>query len=290
MSRPLRLEFAGALYHITSRGNGRNLIYLQDDDFELFLQILANVCERYNWVVHAYCLMSNHYHILVETPYANLSQGMRQLNGVFTQSMNRKHHRVGHLFQGRYKAILIDKGAYLLELCRYIVLNPVRANMVNSPEEWPWSSWHCMLGNVESSVWLSTDTLLVQFAKDRQKAIQSYIDFVKSGVGKTVWDTLKHQIFLGDEAFVARHQAMQYGLEGNLLEIPFKQRSAAPLPLAEYQAKTVDKHQSIYDAYRCGGYTQKQIGDYFGLHYSQISRIVAKFKTCPRSFDMNLVF
>jgi putative transposase len=116
MSRPLRLEFAGALYHITSRGNGRNLSYLQDDDFELFLQIFANVCERYNWVVHAYCLMSNHYHLLVETPYANLSQGMRQLYVVFTQSTNRKHHRVGHLFQGRYKAILVDKDAYLLEL------------------------------------------------------------------------------------------------------------------------------------------------------------------------------
>jgi putative transposase len=142
MSRPLRLEFAGALYHITSRGNDRNLIYLQDDDFELFLQILANVCERYNWVVHAYCLMSNHYHLLVETPDANLSQGMRQLNGVVTQSMNRKHHRVGHLLQGRYKAILVEKDAYLLELCRYIVLNPVRANMVSSPDEWPWSSWH----------------------------------------------------------------------------------------------------------------------------------------------------
>jgi putative transposase len=236
MSRPLRLEFAGALYHITSRGNARNLIYFQDDDFELFLQILANECERYNWVVHAYCLMSNHYHLLVETPDANLSQGMRQLNGVFTQSMDRKHHRVGHLFQGRYKAILIDKDVYLLELCRYIVLNPVRANMVNSPEEWPWSSWHCMLGNVESPVWLSTDTLLVQFAKNRQDAIQSYIDFVKSVIGKTVWDTLQHQIFLGDEAFVAKHQAMQDGLVGNLLEIPFKQRSAAPLPLAEYQA------------------------------------------------------
>jgi putative transposase len=185
MSRPLRLEFAGALYHITSRGNGRNLIYFQDDDFELFLQSLANVCERYNWVVHAYCLMSNHYHLLVETPDANLSQGMRQLNGVFTQSMNRKHHRVGHLFQGRYKAILVDKDAYLLELCRYIVLNPVRANMVSTPEEWPWSSWHRMLGNVKSPVWLSTGTLLVQFAKNRQDAIQSYIDFVKSGIGKT---------------------------------------------------------------------------------------------------------
>jgi putative transposase len=279
MSRPLRLEFAGALYHITSRGNARNLIYLQDYDFELFLQILANVCERNKWVVHAYCLMSNHYHLLVETPDANLSQGMRQLNGVFTQSINRKHHRVGHLFQERYKAILVDKDAYLLELCRYIVLNPVRANMVNLPDKWPWSSWHCMLGNVEKPVWLSTDTLLVQFAKNRQDAIQCYIDFVKLGVGKTFWDTLQHQIFLGDEAFVARHQAMQDGVEGDLLEIPFKQRSAAPLPLAQYQVQTVDKHQAIYNAFRCGGYTQKQIGDYFGLHYSQISRIVAKYKT-----------
>lgn len=105
MSRPLRLEFAGALYHITSRGNGRKIIYFQDDDFELFLQILGDVCEHYNWVVHAYCLMSNHYHLLVETPDANLSKGMRQLNGIFTQSINRKYRRVGHLFQGRYKAL-----------------------------------------------------------------------------------------------------------------------------------------------------------------------------------------
>jgi putative transposase len=135
MSWPLRLKFAGALHHLTSRGNSRNLIYLQDDDFELFLQTLANVCERYNWVVHAYCLMTNHYHLLVETPDANLSQRMRQLNGIFTQSMDRKHHRVGHLFQGRCKTILVDKNAYLLELCCYIVLNPVRANMVSSPEE-----------------------------------------------------------------------------------------------------------------------------------------------------------
>jgi putative transposase len=116
MSRPLRLEFAGALYHITSRGNARKLIYLQEYDLELFLQILGDVCDRYNWVVHAYCLMSNHYYFLVETLDANLSQGMRQLNGVFIQFINRKHHRVGHLFQGRYKAILVDKVAYLLEL------------------------------------------------------------------------------------------------------------------------------------------------------------------------------
>ncbi|MEJ6122036.1 transposase [Vibrio sp. 2-Bac 85] len=169
MSRPLRLEFAGALYHVTSRGNGRNIIYLQDDDFELFLAILADVCDRYNWVVHAYCLMTNHYHLLVETLDANLSKGMRHLNGVFTQSMNRRHGRVGHLFQGRYKAILVDKDVYLL----YIVLNPIRAKMVNSPDEWLWSSWHCMLGNVDSPEWLSTDALLKLFANNRRDAIRA---------------------------------------------------------------------------------------------------------------------
>ena len=119
MARPLRLEFAGALYHITSRGNERKAIYVDDTDFELFLTLLGKVCEQYNWVVHAYCLMTNHYHLLVETPDANLSKGMRQLNGTFTQAINRQHQRVGHLFQGRYKAILVDKDAYLLELSRY---------------------------------------------------------------------------------------------------------------------------------------------------------------------------
>jgi putative transposase len=136
-----------------------------------------------------------------------------------------------------------------------------------------------MLGNTDSLVWLSTNTLLFQLTKNRQDAIQCYIDFVKSGVGKTVWDTLQYRILLGDETFIARHQLIQYGLEGDLLEIPFKQRSAAPLPLAENQAQTVGKHQAIYNAFRSGGYTQKQIGDYFGLHYSQISRLVAKYKT-----------
>jgi putative transposase len=278
MSRPLRLEFAGALYHITSRGNDRKLIYLLENDFELFLDVLSDVCEQYNWVIHAYCLMSNHYHLLVETPDANLSKGMRQLNGVFTQSMNRKHRRSGHLFQGRYKAIVVDKDAYLLELCRYIILNPLRANMVDSPDEWLWSSWHSMIGNAESPPWLSTDALLKLFDNDRGSAIRSYIAFVKEGNGVKVWDHLHHQVFLGDEAFVARHQEMQAELPGDLLEIPFKQRSVKPLTLAEYGQQRADKHEAIYHAYRSGGYTQKEIGDYFGLHYSQISRIVAKLK------------
>ena len=136
MSRPLRIEFPGALYHLTSRGDGRDDIYLTDDDRVLFLSVLGQACERFNWECHSYCLMTNHYHLMIETPDGNLSQGMRQLNGVYTQRFNQQHQRVGHVFQGRYKSILVQKESYLLELSRYIVLNPVRAGMVVKAENW----------------------------------------------------------------------------------------------------------------------------------------------------------
>ena len=130
MARPLRLEYAGALYHVTSRGDRREYIYFCDDDRISWLKILDSVCERFNWVVHAYCQMTNHYHLLVETVEGNLSRGMRQFNGQYTQSFNRRHGIVGHLFQGRYKAIVVQKESYLLELTRYVILNPIRAGRV----------------------------------------------------------------------------------------------------------------------------------------------------------------
>jgi putative transposase len=278
MSRPLRLEFSGALYHVTSRGNGRKEIYLEESDFELFLDVLNNVCTHHNWVIHAYCLMNNHYHLLLETPDGNLSKGMRQLNGVFTQSMNRKHHRVGHLFQGRYKSILVDKDAYLLELCRYIVLNPVRAKMVDTPDEWLWSSWHCMVGKQASPNWLATDALLIYFDKKRTVAIAEYINFVGEGVNQNIWDDLQHQIFLGDDAFVEKHQLMQEVLEGDVSEIPLKQRSITPFSLKVYQAESNSRNESIIKAYQSGGYTMKEIGEYFKIHYSVVSRIVSTSK------------
>ena len=154
MSRPIRIEFSGALYHVTSRGDRREAIYEDDVDRERFLSVLGQVSEDFNWVCHAWCLMDNHYHLLIETPDGNLSKGMRQLNGVYTQYSNRRHRRVGHLFQGRYKAILIDGDSYLLELARYVVLNPVRAGMVKGPGEWPWSSYLAMVGKQSSPPWL----------------------------------------------------------------------------------------------------------------------------------------
>ena len=178
MSRPLRISDPGALYHITSRGDGRENIYLIEEDREVFLSIMGEVYNKFNWQFHAYCLMSNHYHLLVETPRANLSKGMQYLNGVYTQQFNRRHRRVGHVFQGRFKSILVEKESYLLELARYIVLNPVRAHMVHSPSEWVWSSYLATAGQVLPPSWLSIDSLLSVFRHCKQTSISSYQQFV----------------------------------------------------------------------------------------------------------------
>ncbi|MDZ7662082.1 MAG: transposase [Thiohalophilus sp.] len=207
MARPLRIEFAGALYHITSRGDRQEEIYLDDADRQTFLDILADVCDRFNWAVHAYCLMSNHYHLLVETPDANLASGMRQLNGVYTQRTNRRHHRVGHVFQGRYTAIIVQKENYLLELARYIVLNPVRARMVHSAQEWPWSSYRATAGQVTRPGWLTTDWILAAFGTRKSDAMHAYRTFVFEGKNQpSPWADLTNQVFLGDEAFVEKLQ------------------------------------------------------------------------------------
>ena len=284
MSRPLRIEFAGALYHVTSRGDGQKDIYLDDQDRRDFLSVLGSVCKRFNWTVHAYCLMSNHYHLLIETPDGNLSQGMRQLNGVYTQHFNRTHDRVGHVFQGRYKAIIVQKGRYLLELSRYIVLNPVRARMVRSVKDWPWSSYRASCGMTSSPEWLSTDWLLSTFAKTRKVAIERYRDFVAQGKNlPSPWEHLKNQIFLGDEQFVEDMQC-KLNLNQELSEIPRAQRRKVPKPLDYYSNRYKDRNAGIIAAYQSGGYSMKAIGDHFGVHYSSVSKIIkagenSQFKT-----------
>jgi putative transposase len=279
MSRPLRLEYAGALYQVTSRGDRREGIYLDDADRECFMAVLSEVCERFNWMVHAYCLMSNHYHLLIETPDSNLSQGMRQLNGVYTQRFNRKHQRVGHVFQGRYKAIIVQKDSYLLELSRYIVLNPVRARMVRSARDWRWSSYRAAVGQAHLPLWLHTDWILSAFGKRKSVAMQKYRLFISEGKNQpSPWDGLKNQIYLGDEVFV---EMLQRDLlaDKDLSEVPMAQRRRAPKALSEYERQTSSRNEAIVTAYAGGGYSMKEIGNYFGLHYSRISRILNTGKT-----------
>lgn len=224
MARPLRIEFEGALYHITSRGNEKRDIFLDDEDRESFLEILAQINKRFNWLCHAYCLMNNHYHLLIETPEANLSKGMKLLNGIYTQRFNKKYKRVGHLYQGRYKAILIGKESHLLEVARYIVLNPTRVGIVDEFQKWNWSSFRATAYQIKPHSCLTVEWILSQFSEDKSAARRNYIRFVKAGIGnKGIWKNLRGQILLGRTEFVERVLPLLKEKE-RLKEIPRKQR------------------------------------------------------------------
>jgi REP element-mobilizing transposase RayT len=272
MARPLRLEFANAVYHLTSRGNTRQGIFFNDGDRELFLQTLAHVVSRYSWICHAYCLMANHYHLLIETPKANLSIGMRQLNGVFTQSFNRRHKRVGHLFQGRFKAVLVEKESYLLELCRYVVLNPVRVKGGTKTAAWKWSSYRATAGLASVPEFLSTDWLLEQFGKNRRVAQKRYREFVRDGITNRPWDQLKGQIYLGSDKFIERHSAEDKELKA----IPRAQLHAFKPTLERIFAR--DGETGIGRAYREHGYRLQEIAAYLGVHYATVSRKLKKIE------------
>jgi REP-associated tyrosine transposase len=274
MARPLRIEFPNALYHVTARGDRREPIVEDDTDRLTFFNVLAEVIERFNWRCHAYCLMTNHYHLVVETPEANLSKGMRQLNGMYTQATNRRHQRTGHLFQGRFKAILVDKESYLLTLTRYVVLNPVRAGMVKHPRQFAWSSYRAMVGLAPVPDWLETDGLLARFGARRTEARRRYAEFVLAGVkAESIWKGLRQQIYLGDEKFVERMQRKAKP-QGDSLSIPRAHRRAPAPSLLAIAAKHRDRDKAITSAYATGAYSYREIAQHYNLHLATIGRII----------------
>ena len=223
MARSIRIEYPGAVYHVTTRGNARMAVFVDDADRMRFLEILEDVIKRFNWLCHSYCLMENHYHLLLETIDGNLSAGMRHMNGVYTQYFNRRHDRVGHVFQGRFKAILVEKERYLLELCRYVVLNPVRAGMVKLPEEYGWSSYRSIAGFSKQLSFLAVDWILSQFGDERKKAQKHYRRFVADGIGIDVWENVKSQCILGGEKFLEKLRPLLDD-KSKLKEVPRVQR------------------------------------------------------------------
>ncbi|WP_127995675.1 REP-associated tyrosine transposase [Piscinibacter defluvii] len=294
MARPLRLEWPGALYHVTSRGDRREPIVEDDDDRQSWVALLGEACARFGWRVHAWCLMTNHYHLLLETPHGRLAEGMRHLNGVWSQRFNRRHGRVGHVFQGRYTAIMVEKESYLLELSRYVVLNPVRARMVADAADYPWSSHTAMLARSDrfppapQPAWLETDVVLKQFGPTRRRAVAAYVDFVRAGVGlPSVWDALRGQVFLGSDEFVQRMTAALDADDPQLRDVPRLQRRPPPRGLRALCAQTLpgsgatpdrraQRDAAMAAAYATGHHTLRAIADAFGVHEATVSRALRR--------------
>ena len=291
MARPLRIQFRGGLYHVTARGNGRQTLFADDADRERFLIVLTRAVARYRLLCHAYCLMGNHYHLLLETPEANLSRAMRQLNGVYSQAFNRRHERPGHVLEGRFHAQVVDKDAYLREVCRYIVLNPVRAGLVAHPREWPWSSYRATAGQAPVPPFLTVDWVLsLAGTVARSEAERLYSQFVDAGLCEmaTSLEPAGSRLLVGDAGGLDPVRE-RIGGASTLHEVPRAQRFALRPDLAAVFARVEsqdDRDARCVLAVREHGYTMRAVAQYLGVHYSTVSRALARGETRPSKARM----
>jgi len=283
MARPLRIQYPNAMYHIISRGIGRMTIFHNEKDFSKFIQFMERVIAKHNWICHAYCLMSTHYHILLETPDANMIVGMKYLNQLYSQFYNWKYRRVGSVFQGRYKSWLVEREEKFLDNCRYIVTNPVEAKMVEHPSEWPWSSYRSTRGIEGVPAYLETDFLLRHFSTSRKKAQKMYEEFIIAGIGMdSPLLEAKKQIFLGSDSFIAETMLHVNGND-EMNNVP-KPQKFADRPSLEHifvNALTISKdnrNRLILNAHDIHTYTQREIGNHLGLHPGYVSRIVIQMR------------
>ncbi len=288
MARPLRIEYPGAYYHVTSRGNEQKDIFKSQRDREKFLEYLESATTRYGAVIHAYCLMSSHYHLLLETPGGNLSQIMRHINGAYTTYFNIKRKRAGHLFQGRYKAILVEADEYLAELSRYIHLNPVRVGIVERPEQYRWSSYPSYTGQSKPPAWLGTGFILGCFAKKIENAQKKYRTFVEDRLGKEYESPLKRTIgtsILGSADFVEEVTTthLQGKEDGNIPAL--RQLNSRPTPeeiMKEAQAEFAEdeklaRRAATHLCHKYSGLRLREIGECFSVRDTAISEASRRF-------------
>ena len=283
MARPLRIEFPGAVYHVTTRSDRREPIFVDDEDRHALLEVVAQALSRFDAQVLSYCLMGDHYQFVLHTRQGNLSLLMRHINGVYTQTFNRRHNKVGQLFQGRFKAILVDRDAYLLEVCRDVDLNPVHARTVRKPGAWAWSSYRAHVGLAPAPAWLDTEGLHgyllgrpARSAADRRRAADRYARLVASAPDARLWDSaLRQQIYLGDEAFVARMQALAEPRNSTDADIPKIQRRKAR-SLAQWLGSCETREEALYMAHTDGALSMSAIARELGLSLSRVSRLIAR--------------
>ena len=287
MARPLRINYPGAFYHVTSRGNDRKAVFRSTSDREKFLDYLESATLRYDAVVHAYCLMDNHYHILLETPSGNLPQIMHHINGAYTTYFNVKRDRSGHLFRGRYKAILVDADEYAKELSRYIHLNPVRAGMVERIEEYKWSSLQDYIGLRKPPEWLQRDFILGYFGDNFSVAQKEYNRFITSSEGKESESPLKEvfaSTILGDAGFVEHVKKNFVSSKDIVSEIPVAKAFAEKTSMErifegvdrEFSDGRVSRDVKQYLCHRYTGERLRTIGTQFGISESAVSHAVRR--------------
>jgi len=293
MGRPLRIEYPGALYHITSRGNERKPIFHDDADRTKFLRILEDYHDRHGILIHSYVLMDNHYHLILETPRGNLVKVMHGLNGGYTGYFNRKYGRSGHLFQGRYKGILVEKETYLLELSRYVHLHPVRARVVKDPSEYPWSSCPGFYWKRKEVCWVAYSWILSQFGLDLRRARTEYRKFITldEAKGPEPLIHLHGQVILGTESFIARMQTLLKSTLLNQEIVERKRLHAYPSPESVLKAVAAafgvsletlqipgrrgnqPRKVALYLVKKYCGLSNKEVGAIFGgLHYGAVSK------------------
>ena len=273
MSRPLRLTFPGGVHHVYARGNERREIFRDPADRRGFLALMAEVSEQYAARCHAYCLMDNHYHLLIETSQANLSDAVRQLNGVHAQRFNRRHGRSGHLFEGRFRSPLVDTDQYLLEAIRYVVLNPVRAGSVRRAEDWIWSSHRAMAGLAEAPKFLAVEGALALFGPDFTGARAMYRRFVDDGLISQQKELAMEPVN-GSLPFI---RALEPRLREHRddLELARRERFMARPSLAEIfsaAASREARRRAMQAARSRHGYRLREIAEHLGVHYSTVSR------------------
>jgi len=284
MGRPLRIEFPGAYYHITSRGNERKAIFKSLRDREKFLSYLESATKRYGAIIHVYCLMDTHYHLFLETPLGNLSKIIQHINGAYTIYFNKKRDRSGHLFQGRYKAILVEADEYAKELSRYIHLNPVRAGMVNVPEEYEWSSFRYYISKEKAPEWMKRDFILNYFNTKPATAMKMYKDFVHELLGQkyeSPLSNLSYTFMLGGQEFVREIKdrfLKEKTIDRNLPGL----REVIDRPTLDMIEEAIDKEIQSDNKmarqvklYLCHSYSSrklKEIGDHFGVSDSGVTQ------------------
>lgn len=280
MSRPLRIEYHGAFYHVTARGNERRDIYKSGADRERFLGYLASATERYGAAIHVWCLMSNHYHLLMETPAGNLSQIMRHINGAYTNYFNARRKRAGHLFQGRYKAVLVDRDAYALELSRYIHLNPVRAGISQRPEDYVWSSYRNFIGQQAAPGWLCRGEILGYFGGDERRYRTFVEDGLEHGVSSPLDEMLASTI-LGRSEFVREVEETHLSGKHPSRDIPGLRKLSCRWPVDDIVAavettlgaeKSLARKVAIHLCHRHSGEKLREIGERFGIRESAVSQ------------------